>query len=409
MTLFLTSLRHVNMPALPASLPFSPKAIAAIIGLSAIALLAACGQSNSGAPGAGGPPGGAMPAMPVTVLAAKVERVPSVVEAVGQTEGAREVEVRARASGIVERQLYKEGEPVRAGATLFQIDRAPYEIALAQARAALAQEQARNEQAKRESGRLKALADDKAISQKEYDDATSTAKQSDAAIVAAQAKVRDAELNLSYTVVTAPIAGISGRAQRSEGSLVSATSDSGLLTTITQTDPIRVRFALSETEFQQLRAGGKQGTVQLRLPDGKLYAAAGKLNFASSVVDPKLGTVQLRAEFANPDLALLPGQFVRALLTTGERDAVLVPQLAVLQSDQGRIVWIVGADGKAAPRPVEVAGASNNQWIVVNGLKAGDQIIVDNLMKVRPGAAVAPHPPGPPAGAPAAAAPGAKP
>ncbi len=397
------------MPALPASLPFSPKAIAAIIGLSAIALLAACGQSNSGAPGAGGPPGGAMPAMPVTVLAAKVERVPSVVEAVGQTEGAREVEVRARASGIVERQLYKEGEPVRAGATLFQIDRAPYEIALAQARAALAQEQARNEQAKRESGRLKALADDKAISQKEYDDATSTAKQSDAAIVAAQAKVRDAELNLSYTVVTAPIAGISGRAQRSEGSLVSATSDSGLLTTITQTDPIRVRFALSETEFQQLRAGGKQGTVQLRLPDGKLYAAAGKLNFASSVVDPKLGTVQLRAEFANPDLALLPGQFVRALLTTGERDAVLVPQLAVLQSDQGRIVWIVGADGKAAPRPVEVAGASNNQWIVVNGLKAGDQIIVDNLMKVRPGAAVAPHPPGPPAGAPAAAAPGAKP
>jgi membrane fusion protein (multidrug efflux system) len=409
MTLFLTSLRHVNMPALPASLPFSPKAIAAIVGLSAIALLAACGQSNSGAPGAGGPPGGAMPAMPVTVLAAKVERVPSVVEAVGQTEGAREVEVRARASGIVERQLYKEGEPVRAGATLFQIDRAPYEIALAQARAALAQEQARNEQAKRESGRLKALADDKAISQKEYDDATSTAKQSDAAIVAAQAKVRDAELNLSYTVVTAPIAGISGRAQRSEGSLVSATSDSGLLTTITQTDPIRVRFALSETEFQQLRAGGKQGTVQLRLPDGKLYAAAGKLNFASSVVDPKLGTVQLRAEFANPDLALLPGQFVRALLTTGERDAVLVPQLAVLQSDQGRIVWIVGADGKAAPRPVEVAGASNNQWIVVNGLKAGDQIIVDNLMKVRPGAAVAPHPPGPPAGAPAAAAPGAKP
>ncbi len=397
------------MPALPASLPFSPKAIAAIVGLSAIALLAACGQSNSGAPGAGGPPGGAMPAMPVTVLAAKVERVPSVVEAVGQTEGAREVEVRARASGIVERQLYKEGEPVRAGATLFQIDRAPYEIALAQARAALAQEQARNEQAKRESGRLKALADDKAISQKEYDDATSTAKQSDAAIVAAQAKVRDAELNLSYTVVTAPIAGISGRAQRSEGSLVSATSDSGLLTTITQTDPIRVRFALSETEFQQLRAGGKQGTVQLRLPDGKLYAAAGKLNFASSVVDPKLGTVQLRAEFANPDLALLPGQFVRALLTTGERDAVLVPQLAVLQSDQGRIVWIVGADGKAAPRPVEVAGASNNQWIVVNGLKAGDQIIVDNLMKVRPGAAVAPHPPGPPAGAPAAAAPGAKP
>ncbi len=269
-----------------------------------------------------------------------------------------------------------------------------YEIALAQARAALTQEQASVEKAQRDAARLKPLVEQKAISQKEYDDATSALKTSDALVVANEARVREAELNLNYTRVVAPIAGVTGRAAQSVGSLVTAGGESSLLTTVNITDPIWVSFSFSESEVLQLRrASGKAG-VTLILPDGSAYAKTGKLNFAASTVDAKTGAVPLRAAFPNPQLELLPGQFVRVQVTLGEREAYLVPQSALSQGDQGKAVFTVSADSKVAPRPVETAGWSGHDWIVTQGLAPGDKVIIDNLMKLRPGAPVTPHGPG---------------
>lgn len=387
-----------------------PRAIARLAGAAIIAaaLVAGCGKNNPAAGSKGGPgaPGGAPAmAMPVAVIEAKPQRIPLTVEAVGQAEGSKEVEVRARVSGILTRQLYKEGDKVKAGATLFTIDRAPYEIALAQATAALAQQKASIDRAEREATRLKPLVEQRAISQREYDDATSAVQTNQAQLAASEAKVREANLNLSYTTVTAPISGVTGRAQRSEGSLVAAGTD--LLTTINVTDPIWVRFSLSESETLQLRNADGNTAVRLLLPDGSVYDTPGKLNFAASSMDLKTGTVPLRAEFPNPRLAVLPGQFVRVQITTGTREGVLVPQAAVVQNDQGKVVFVVGPDNKVAPRPVETDAWSGQDWVVTKGLAAGDQVIVDNLMKLRPGAAVAPHPAGQAAGAPPAASGGA--
>ena len=344
-------------------------------------LLTGCGQ-NSKADNKSAAPA---PALPVQVQEVSLKQVPIIIESVGQTEGSKEVEIRARVSGILQKQRYTEGDSVRQNAVLFQIDRAPYEIALAQAKAQLAQEKAKAEQAKREEVRLQPLSKGRAISQKDYDDALSALQLSQAAIQAAQAKVREAELNLSYTSVSAPIAGITGRAQKSEGSLVTAGSDS-LLTTVTQTNPIWVRFSFAESEFMKLRqANPQQVEVKLLLPNGKQYGPTGKLNFTASTVDAKLGTVQLRAVFPNPSLNLLPGQFVRAQVTAGEQEAALVPQAAVQQNDQGRFVWVVGADRKAAQKSIEVSNWIGKDWVVRNGLSAGDKVIVDNMIKLRPG------------------------
>jgi membrane fusion protein (multidrug efflux system) len=326
-----------------------------------------------------------MPAMPVSVRSVKLQAVPVLVDAVGQAEGSKEVEVRARVGGLIERQLYTEGDRVRAGAPLFAIERAPYEIALATAKAALAQEQAKLEQAQREAKRLKPLAEMQAIAQREADDAATAQRSAEASVAAAQARVRDAELNLSYTAVSAPIAGVSGRAEKSQGSLVSAAD--GLLTKVVQTDPIWVRFSFSESEMAQLKAGRGTAAVRLLGTDGQALGVGGKLNFTGSSVDARLGTVGLRAAFANPELAVLPGQFVKAQVQVGQQKAWLVPQGAVVSSEQGKIVWTVQG-GKAAPTPVEVGGWVGSDWAVLKGLKDGDQVITDNLIKMRPGAAV---------------------
>jgi membrane fusion protein (multidrug efflux system) len=301
--------------------------------------------------------------------------------------------VRARVSGILERQLFREGEPIRAGAPMYRIDRAPFEIALAQARATLAETRSRAERAQLEAKRLQSLLADRAISQREYDDAAATRLQTQALVLAAQARVREAELNLSYTTVNAPIAGITGRALRSEGSLVTAGAESSLLTTLTRTDPIWVRFSLSESEYAQLRgADERSAKVHLTLPDGSTYERSGSLNFTGSTVDARLGTVQLRAEFANPSLALLPGQYVKARVEIGAREAFVVPQSAVQQGDRGRFVWVVDAQGKVNPRPVETGGWVGRDWIVRSGLQAGDRVAIDNLIRLRPGATVEPRP-----------------
>jgi membrane fusion protein (multidrug efflux system) len=380
-------------------------ALATVAALALAALLGACGR-QSDAP-AGGPPGGAMPPMPVTTVPAEPRKVPVTIEAVGTLEGLREVEVRARVGGTLQQQLYREGEPVAAGAVLFRIERAPFDIAVDASRAAVAQAEARAEQARRETARLAGLVADRAISQREADDAASTAKTAEAALLAARAQLRETQLNQGYAEVTAPIGGIAQRAQRSVGSLVAPTADGGLLTTVVQVDPIRVRFALSESELAQVRQG-KGRTVRLLGPDGQPLPQVGRLDFAGSVVDPRLGTVQMRAEIANPGGQWLPGQFVRAQIVTGEQEAFLVPQVAVQSGDQGRFVWVM-ADGKAVPKPVVAGPWQGRDWVIRSGLAAGDRIIVDNLLKLRPGAPVQPAPAAGTAGAggPPGAPPGA--
>ena len=334
-------------------------------------------------------------AVAVTTIEVAPREVPITFEAVGRTEGSRDVQVRARVAGIIERQLYSEGDAVKAGAPLFRIERAPYEIELAQARAALAQERARQELAQQEMERLKGLAQRRAISQKEADQAASTVRQSAAAAQMAQARVRQAELNLSYTTVNAPIGGITGRALQSVVTLVQPNNDSALLTTITRGDPIWVRFSLSEAEYVRLRGTGeKNAEVSVQLADGKDYAPKGRLNFAGSTVDGSTGTVQMRAELPNRDQQLLPGQYVRVRVIAGTQQAILVPQTAVLQNETGRFVWVASGDGKAIARNIRAGQWLGEDWVVLEGLKAGESVIVDNVARLRPGTPIQVRKPG---------------
>jgi membrane fusion protein (multidrug efflux system) len=352
----------------------------AVFLFSGVLGLAACGgkaDSNAEKP------------VPVTTRTVAVGSAPIVLEAVGRTEGSKEVEIRARVSGIVQKRLYDEGSFVRAGAPLFQIERAPFEIALAQARASVEQAEATNDQARRETDRLAGLLANSAVSKRVAEEASTAYRSATASLAAARAAVHEAELNLSYTSVIAPISGVTGRALHSEGSLVTANTDSSLLTTISQTNPIWVRFALSESEHESLRrAGDEKSTVEMVLADGTTYGDRGHLNFAGSTVDQSLGTVQLRAEFPNPRLAILPGQFATVRLDAGTQQVITVPQTAVLQGTQGRFVWTVGADGKAMQRDVAVGDWVGQDWIIRKGLKDGDTVILDNLMKLNPGVAV---------------------
>jgi membrane fusion protein (multidrug efflux system) len=367
-----------------------------LFALGAVALLTmlnGCGKNDETAGGPGGA-GGGMPPMPVTVIEVKPQQVPVIIEEVGQTEGSKDVEVHARVSGILTKQRYTEGDTVKEGVTLFTIDRAPFEIALAQARAALEQSKANLEKAQREAKRLTPLVAEKAVSQKDLDDANTNLQTAQAAVLAGKAQVRDAQLNLSYTTVTAPITGVTDRAQYSEGTLVNPGGATSLLTTMHIIDPIWVRFAFSEAEARQMRKAGSKTSVKLILPDGSTYAESGKLNYTASTVNTTTGMVPMRASFSNPKSTLLPGQFVRVQVIIGEREAYLVPQAALSQTDQGHMLFTVTADNTVAPRPVETDGWSGNDWVVTSGLKPGDKIIIDNLMKLRPGAPVSPHAPG---------------
>jgi membrane fusion protein (multidrug efflux system) len=339
--------------------------------LALAGFLCACNQSEA-------PP---MQALPVTYQVVQPTSVPYAVEVMAQTEGAKETEVRAQVGGVLVKQFYVEGEKVKKGQPLFEIDRRPYEIAVAEARA-------RAEQTARDFKRMKSLLPLRGVSQKDYDDAESANQM-------AQAALRQAQLDLSWSTVVAPVSGISGRAVKSVGNLITVGTDS-LLTAITQNDPMWVRFSLAESEIAKL-PGGKLDpaditAIELVLPNGQLYTAQGKMNFLASTIDTVLGTRQLRAEFDNPDDALLPGQFVRARLIAGEHKGIfLVPQAAVVQNMQTDMLMTVGPDNKVVPKPVKLGDWHGQDWIVLSGLNPGDKIIVDNLMKLRPGIPVDPH------------------
>ena len=373
------------MPPIPNS--------AAVLALAVViaSALAACDRGDAATR-----PSQTPVAVTAKVRAAAPQNVPIVLEAVGQVQGSKEVEIRARVSGILLKQLYKEGQIVKEGAPLFQIDPAPYEIALAQAQAQLAQERARQEQTAREAVRLKALAEERAISQKEFDDAVSAQKLSVATVQAAEANVRQAELNLSYTRVTAPVSGVTGRIARSEGSLVTAGQDSSLLTTLIQVEPAWVRFSLSESDLAKVAGGkltpGAGQDIRLVLPDESVYPLKGRLNFAATQIDSRVATQELRAEFDNPKVRLLPGQFVRVRITAGEyRDAFLVPQTAVFQNEKGHFLFVLDSENKAAIRQVQTGEWSGQNWLVLSGLKAGERVVLDNLLKLRPGVPVSPQ------------------
>ncbi len=370
--------------------------------LMAITLLAvsACGKKDDAANG-----GGAMPAMPVSIITLQPTTVPVSAEAVAQTEGAKEVEIRPRVGGILLKKLFEEGAPIKAGQTMFLIDPVPFQIALSNAKAQLAQQKARLDQTQREAQRLQVLVATQSISQREADNATSDNALARAGLAQFEAAVREAELNLSYTNVTSPISGVAGRFELSEGALVNA--NTSLLTKVSQITPIWVRFSLSDNELAQLGGPLTQANVKnvgLILPNGEEYTKKGQLNFAASSIDPQLGTQQLRAEFKNEDKRLLPGQFVRVRVVTGHKDGVfVVPQTAVIANDQGKFVYVANDKNEAVLTTIVPGNWVGKDWVILSGLNAGDKVIVDNIIKIRPGASVAPHPAGEPP-APAAAA-----
>lgn len=357
-----------------------------IVLLAALALIA-CGTKDDPALQ------GAMPVMPVTIIELKATSVPISVESVAQTEGAKEVEIRPRVGGILLKKLFNEGEPINAGQAMFQIDSVPFQIALANAKAQLTQQKARAEQAQREAKRLQGLIATQSISQREADNAASDYALASAGLLQYEANVLNAELNLSYATVISPISGIAGRFEFSEGTLVNA--NSSLLTKVSQISPIWVRFSLSDSEAAQLGERLTQKNVKevaLILSGGEEYAHKGKLNFAASTIDPQLGTQQLRATFENADKRLLPGQFVRIRVTTGHRDGVfVVPQTSVLTNDQGKFVFVVNEKNEATIRPVVVGNWVGQDWVVLSGLKVGEKVVIDNIIKLRPGAVVSPH------------------
>ncbi|RVT94618.1 efflux RND transporter periplasmic adaptor subunit [Sphingomonas crocodyli] len=361
---------------------------------AAMLLLAACGKKEQPAP----------PPTPVTVMTVQAGDVPLVIELPARIQARRTSEVRARVDGIVQRRLYEEGTDVRPGTPLFQIDpaqnRAAYNNAVAQLRRA----QAAATNAGQVANRYQPLVKEQAISKQEYDAAIATLRQSEADVASAQATVDRAKLDLDYTTVTAPIAGRAGRAQVTEGALVSA-SQATLMATIEQVNPIYVNFSQSSSDLLQIRqmiASGKvRGLdvgrihVKLLLEDGTPYGPEGTIDFLDAAVDESTGTVSLRAEVANPEGLLLPGQFVRARLSGGVRTGgIMIPARAVQVSPSGATVMLVDATGKAEARPVKVGALQGGNWIIESGLKPGDKLIVEGLQKVRPGAPVQAAAPG---------------
>ena len=361
------------------------------------AVLAACGPPGGQEKGGHGGPGGGMPPAEVGVMTVTPQSLPVTFEYVGQTAGSREVEVRARVTGILLKRNFKEGEAVRKGQSLYSIDPASFQAVVARGDADVAAAVARAEQARRNAARFKPLYAEKAVSQKELDDAVSAEAIAEADVKAARARLQEARLNLEYTRVDAPASGIAGKSQHSEGSLVSGPQV--LLTSITQVDPIWVNFGIPDNDQARLRkevAAGrlalpKNGSVEVavQLNDGTEYPRTGRLNFSDVRISPNTGTQEARAELPNPEGILRPGQFVRVLLKGATRpNAVKVPQRAVLEGPQGKFVYVVNEKSQAEARPVDAGEWAGDAWIITSGLKAGERVILDGVMKLGPGAPV---------------------
>jgi membrane fusion protein (multidrug efflux system) len=384
--------------------PEAPHALALFA--TAAVLLAGCGQERPGAQ--------ARPTVEVAAVTLALQPIQQVVELPGRVQAVRTAEVRARVDGIVQRQLYREGTDVRQGTALFAIDPREMRARQARAQAALQRAQATLANARQVLARYTGLVERRAISEQEFDAAQAAVRQGEADVAAARAELAEAGLNLSYTDVRAPISGRVGRAEVSEGALVSA-AQATLLTRVEQLDPVHVRLSLPSAEILELRRRAAAGEIPLPrvdrvevtlvLEDGSAYRRPGHLNFLDMAVDPTTGGQFLRAEFPNPERLLLPGQFVRARLEGGElANGLAVPQRAVQMSGEATTVMVVGADGAVSARPIQVGEMVHGQFVVRSGLRPGERVVVDGLQKVQPGQKVRVVPPSPPNPAPAAAA-----
>ena len=370
---------------------------------AAVLLVSACGKADGQSAGAGGPK---PPPVEVGVVTATPGDVGLITELPGRVEASRVAQVRARAAGILQQRVFTEGSDVKAGQVLFRIDPAPYAAAAESARASLAKAQANLAQASAQAERYRPLVAANAISKQDFVNAEAAEKQAQADVAAAKAAVRTADINLSYASVTAPISGRIGRALVTEGALVGQ-GEATALAVVQQIDPVYVNFTQSAADVFQLRramesgqfkrAGGGQGaSVKLVLSDGSEYAQAGKLLFTDLSVDPTTGQVTLRAEVPNPKGELLPGLYLRGRIEQAQAsNAITLPQQAVTRTQQGDTVSVVGEDGKVSQRTVKISAAQNNRWVVLDGLKAGEKVMVDGFQKLQmlpPGTPVKPVP-----------------
>jgi len=344
--------------------------------------------------------GFAFPPPQVAVLTVKAEDVPITNELPGRIAATRTAEVRPRASGIVVDRVFEQGSLVKEGDVLYRIDPAPFQVQVDSAEATLRRAEAVQAQAKNDTVRQEQLKKSNVASAQAYDDAIAKLAQADADVAIAQAGLATAKLNLEYTEVKAPISGRIGRALITEGALVS-TNGTENLATIQQLDPVYADFTQSATDLIRLRKALKDGAlmadnnsadVKLFLDDGSAYPHPGKLLFSEAAVDESTGQVTLRGEFPNPEGDLLPGMYVRVQVEQGvEKGAVLVPQQAVQRDASGSaLVYVVSADNKAGPRPVHVGRAAGTRWVITDGLKDGEKIIVEGFQKVQPGGEVVP-------------------
>lgn len=350
-------------------------------------LLAACSEPQQAGSAA------AIPAPEVEVVHITSGQIALTTELPGRTTDFRQAQIRPQVNGILQQRLFTEGQMVNAGDVLYQIDAAPYQASLANAKANLQSAKAVEHNARLKAERFKGLLGSKAVSQQDYDDATAALMQAQAAVASAEAAVNSAQINLNYTRITAPISGQIGRSDVTEGALLTA-NQTQVMATIRQLDPIYVDLTQSSSELlklkRQMQHDDATVSVDLLLDDGSEYANKGSLQFSEANVDPGTGMVTLRAVFPNNKGELLPGMFVRARLHHGtDNNAVLVPQRAVSRTPKGQAsVMLVSQDNTVQSQIIETGRIVGTDYQVLSGLKAGDTVVVAGLQKIRPGATV---------------------
>jgi membrane fusion protein (multidrug efflux system) len=362
------------------------------LALAATLALTACGKGD--APAAGAPAGGGMPPPQVGVVTVQPGNVGIETELPGRVEASRVAQVRARAAGILQKRLFTEGSEVKAGQVLYQIDPGPYAASAQSAAASLQRAEANLSQASATVQRYKPLVEVNAISKQDFVNAQATEKQAQADVAVAKAAVANAQITLGYAQVTAPISGRIGRSLVTEGALVGQ-GEVTQLAVIQQINPVYVNFTQSVAEVSRLRSAMAKGQIQ-RAPgadaavvrivqdDGTVLPQTGKLLFTDLTVDATTGQMTLRAEVPNASGALLPGLYVRVRIEQAQaQNAILLPQQAVTRTQQGDTVSVVGADGKITPRQVKIGGAKDTSWVVMDGLKAGEQVMVDGFQKLQ--------------------------
>jgi len=360
---------------------------AVIVGFCAL-LVAGCSKEE---------PAAQRPPPVVTVMTVKPQAVPYIATFVAQTESSRQVDIVARVSGFLDRIAYPEGELVKEGQLLFQLDPKPFEAQLDAAKGEVLAQQARFGTADANLKRVKPLAQQNAMSQADLDKAQGEFDASRAAVFSAQAKMKQAEINLGYTTIRAPVTGFSGRALQRQGAYINAVGDSAKLSYVAAVEPMWVNFSMSQNQLAKMRElvqknelvlpKNREFEVELVLSDGQPYGYTGKINFADPTFSQDTGSFLVRAVLPNPKRELRPGMFVTANVKGGTRpNAIIMPQLAVQQGSNGHLVYVVKEDGVAELRPVVVGDYSGEKGILVaTGLRAGDRVVVDGALKVVPG------------------------